>query len=63
VVYQLGVMAALLTASDAALGVTPAEHLTLIFNAFVVVNLFNQVRRGWGRSSPRLHAIHAHQPL
>lgn len=41
--YQLAVMAALLLGGRDALGLSPEEHLTFVFNTFVVLQLFNQV--------------------
>ena len=50
--FQLGVMWALVTRGDAifgvpshfALGGVPSEHYTIVFNTFVLLQLFNQAR-------------------
>lgn len=49
-VFQLAVMYALVTSGDAIFGVPshaaadgPSVHYTLVFNAFVLMQLFNQV--------------------
>lgn len=52
-VFQLGVMYALVAHGDALFGVpshlslegAPSEHYTIVFNAFVLMQLFNQVRQ------------------
>lgn len=41
--YQLLVMAFLLTQGQELLHMSPSEHMTFVFNTFVVIQLFNQV--------------------
>ncbi len=59
-VFQLGVMYTLVSRGDAifgvpahsALGGAPSEHYTIVFNTFVLLQLFNQVR-----CLPRIAAV------
>ena len=64
-VFQLGVMWVLVSRGDAIFGVpshftlggAPSEHYTIVFNTFVLLQLFNQVRslQGISASSTNAH--------
>jgi hypothetical protein len=70
--FQLAVMYGLVTHGDAVFGVPAAAaapgasvHYTLVFNAFVMMQLFNQARApaGWWCSSVCLRSVSPSAPF
>ncbi len=65
-VFQLGVMWTLVSRGDAIFGVpshltlggTPSEHYTIVFNTFVLLQLFNQARLLLGTSASTTMTAH-----
>ncbi len=63
-VFQLGVMYTLVSRGDAIFGVpahsslggAPSEHYTIVFNTFVLLQLFNQAR-AWMHVAANLHLV------